>query len=128
MNPSELRYSESHEWVRSENSSATVGITFHAQDQLGDVIFVSLPEVGSTVQQFAKMGEIESVKTVSDLISPVSGEVIARNDQLEARPELVNESPYGEGWLLKVKLGDTAQLDKLITAEAYEQLVGETTE
>ena len=126
MNPPELRYSESHEWVRAEDTTATIGITFHAQDQLGDVIFVSLPDAGSTVRQFEKMGEIESVKTVSDLISPISGEVIARNDQLEARPELVNESPYDKGWLLKVRLDDTAQLDKLMTAEQYEQLVGET--
>lgn len=126
MNPPELRYSESHEWVRTDGSTATVGITHHAQDQLGDVIFVSLPDVGSSLRQFQKMGEIESVKTVSDLVSPVTGEVVARNDELEPKPELVNESPYGEGWLLKVKLDDTAQLDKLMTAEQYEKLVGES--
>lgn len=118
--PAELRYSKEHEWVRLElDNQATIGITDFAQDQLGDVVFLDLPEVGSTVTQFERMGEVESVKSVSDLFSPISGEVTGRNQTAIDSPELVNSSPYGEGWLLRVQMRDTAELDRLMSAEEY---------
>ncbi|MBI3977305.1 MAG: glycine cleavage system protein GcvH [Chloroflexi bacterium] len=124
MSPEDLRYSKEHEWVRVEDTVGTIGITAYAQDQLGDVVFVNLPEVGSSVQQFAKFGEIESVKAVSDLFSPVSGEVVERNEALFDRPELVNQEPYGQGWLVKVRMTNPADLDDLLTGSQYDELIG----
>ena len=121
MNPTELSYSKEHEWVRLEDDDvAVVGITEFAQDSLGDVVFVELPESEAEVEQFQKMGEIESVKAVSDLYSPVSGSVLERNEALEESPELVNDSPYQEGWMLRIALHDTSELGNLMSASDYE--------
>ncbi|MCY4654933.1 MAG: glycine cleavage system protein GcvH, partial [Dehalococcoidia bacterium] len=113
MNPEELKYSEEHEWLRLDGDTAIIGITHFAQDSLGDVVFVELPEVGSDVKQFEKMGEIESVKAVSDLYCPVGGKVTEVNDSLTDSPELVNDSPYGDGWMLKVQLAGSSELERL---------------
>ncbi len=123
--PDDLKYSEKHEWVRmmDSGSEAEVGITHHAQDSLGDVVFVELPAVGSEVSQFAKFGEVESVKAVSDLFSPVSGAVIAANQALVDSPELLNGDPYGQGWIIRVQLNDTDQLDNLMDAAEYQSLL-----
>jgi glycine cleavage system H protein len=124
MNLDELRFSKEHEWLRlSGDGMAMVGITDFAQDSLGDVVFVELPEVGSAVTQFAKMGEIESVKAVSDLYSPVSGSVTGRNEKLIDQPELVNDSPYQDGWMLRIELTDSTEVDSLLTAAEYQALV-----
>ena len=124
MNLDELRFSKEHEWLRlSGDVMAVVGITDFAQDSLGDVVFVELPEVGSAVTQFAKMGEIESVKAVSDLYSPVSGSVTGRNEKLIDQPELVNDSPYQDGWMLRIELTDSTEVDSLLTAAEYQALV-----
>ena len=125
MVPTDLRYSNDHEWVRLEGDLATVGITGYAADQLGDIVFVELPDAGRTVTQAATFGVVESVKAVSDLFAPVSGEVIAANGALGGQPELVNTDPYGEGWMLRVKVADAGQLDGLLDAAAYEQLTAE---
>ncbi len=125
MVPGDLRYTKDHEWVRVEGDVATVGITEFAAHQLGDVVFVELPAVGRTLAQHATFGVVESVKAVSDLFAPVSGEVVATNEALGSRPELVNTDPYGEGWMLRVKVADAGQLDGLLAAEAYEQLTAE---
>lgn len=121
MYPPELKYSKEHEWVRKRNGSATVGITSYAQDELGDVVFVQLPEVGSRVTQFEVMGVVESVKAASDLFSPVSGQVTSVNQKLFDHPELINKDPYGEGWLIEVELADPKEFDNLLTSEEYEQ-------
>ncbi len=121
MNPPDLRYSEEHEWVRVEtDDTAIVGITEFAAGELGDVVFVELPEVGAEVAQFAQFGEIESVKAVSELYSPVGGKIIERNENVVQKPELVNEVPFEGGWLVKVALSDSAELHKLMTAEQYD--------
>ncbi|MCH7653419.1 MAG: glycine cleavage system protein GcvH [Chloroflexi bacterium] len=121
MNPPDLKYSEEHEWVRVESGSVVViGITEFAAESLGDVVFVELPEAGSQVTQFEKMGEIESVKAVNDLYSPISGQISERNEQVIDNPQLVNDSPYETGWMLKVELSDSSQLDKLLDAARYE--------
>ena len=123
MIPEELKYTAEHEWVRGgAGSSVRVGITDYAQDALGDVVFVSLPEVGATVTAGESCGEVESTKSVSEIYAPVSGEVTARNDVLESRPELVNSDPYGEGWLIEVAATDG--LDGLLDAKAYGDLTG----
>jgi len=120
MNPSDLKYSKEHEWVRSESDSVVVmGITEFAQDSLGDVVFVEIPDVGAELTQGEKMGEIESVKAVSDLYSPVSGKVIKRNESLIDNPELVNEGPFEQGWMLKVEINDASELDNLLSADYY---------
>ena len=121
--PPELRYSKEHEWVRVEGESATVGITDYAQEQLGDIVYMDLPKVGTAVRQSGKLGEIESVKAVSDFFSPVSGEVTELNEEVVKSPELVNQDPYGRGWLLKLTLSDAGEVEKLLTAEQYEELV-----
>jgi len=121
--PSELRYSKEHEWVRVEGGSATVGITDYAQEQLGDIVYLDLPKVGAAVRQSGKLGEIESVKAVSDFFSPVSGEVTELNEEAVKSPELVNQDPYGRGWLLKLALSDAGEVAKLLTAQQYEELV-----
>ena len=124
MVPAELRYSDEHEWVRLEaDGAAVVGITAFAAESLGDVVFVELPEVGDSVEQFQKMGEVESVKAVSDLYSPVSGTVAARNDGVVDSPELVNNSPYEGGWMIRVSLADAGELDRLMDAAQYQALL-----
>ena len=124
MNPPDLKYSEEHEWVRVESGNVVViGITEFAAESLGDVVFVELPEAGSQVTQFEKMGEIESVKAVNDLYSPISGQISERNEQVIDNPQLVNDSPYETGWMLKVELSDSSQLDKLMDAARYEALL-----
>ena len=121
MNPADLSYSKEHEWVRMESDDvAVVGITEFAQDSLGDVVFVELPEVEAEVGQFEKMGEIESVKAVSDLYSPVSGSVLERNEALVDSPELVNDSPYEEGWMLRLAVSDSSEMGNLMSASEYE--------
>ena len=120
MNPPDLKYSKEHEWVRSESDSVVVmGITAFAQDSLGDVVFVEIPDEGAELIQGEKMGEIESVKAVSDLYSPVSGKVIKRNESLIDNPELVNEGPFEQGWMLKVEIKDASELDNLLSADDY---------
>ncbi len=117
--PDDLRYSKEHEWVRVDDSRATIGITSFAADELGDIVFVELPEVGGSLSQFGTFGVVESVKAVSDLYSPVSGEVVEVNEALREAPELMNTDPFGEGWIAKVELSDTTELDGLMDAEAY---------
>lgn len=120
MYPEDLKYSKEHEWVRVNGNIAEIGITVFAQESLGDVVFVDLPAVGSEVEQFAKFGEIESVKAVSDLFSPVGGTIVEVNDSATDSPEVVNDDTYGSGWLIKVELSDTAQLDELMDSTTYE--------
>ena len=120
MNPPDLKYSKEHEWVRSESDSVVVmGITEFAQDSLGDVVFVEIPDEDAELTQGEKMGEIESVKAVSDLYSPVSGKVIKRNESLIDNPELVNEGPFEQGWMLKLEIKDASELDNLLSADDY---------
>ena len=121
--PQELKYTEDHEWVKVEGENATFGITDYAQGELGDVVFLELPDVGDEVKQREAFGSIEAVKTVADLFAPVSGTVVEVNSALEDAPETINQDPYGEGWLIKVKLTDTAELDGLMDAEAYGQSI-----
>jgi len=123
--PPELRYSKEHEWVRVEGDVATTGITDHAQEQLGDLVYLDLPKVGTAVHQFEKLGEIESVKAVSDIFSPISGEVTEHNEEAVKAPELVNQDPYGRGWLVRLTLSDASEVDKLLTAKQYEELVAQ---
>ena len=119
--PSELKYAASHEWARlEEDGTVTVGITDHAQDALGDVVFVELPEVGSALAASDEAGVVESVKAASDIYAPVAGEVIAINDVLEDAPETVNSDPYNDGWFFKLKPSDTSELDALLSAEDYQ--------
>jgi glycine cleavage system H protein len=118
--PQDLRYTSEHEWIRVEGSRGVVGITFYAQEQLGDVVFVELPKTGTTVEQGKTFGVVESVKTASDLYAPVSGNVVEVNDKLIDRPELVNQDPYGEGWMIAVELSDPSQVNSLLTAQQYE--------
>jgi glycine cleavage system H protein len=122
MLPEELRYSREHEWVRIDGPQATIGITSFAADELGDIVFVETPEPGATLRQFAAFGVVESVKAVSDLYAPVSGEVLEVNQALRDNPELMNTSPFADGWLAKVKLADPAELDALLDAAAYAEL------
>jgi glycine cleavage system H protein len=125
MVPQDLRYTKEHEWVRVEGDLATVGITDFAAQQLGDVVFVDLPEVGRTVAQFEAVGVIESVKAVSDLFAPVSGDVVETNTELTSKPELLNSDPFGQGWMLRIRLTDRAALDGLLDLAAYEALTSE---
>ena len=115
--PSDRQYTKEHEWVTPDGM---IGITEYAQDQLGDIVFVDLPAPGTAIAQTQKFGEIESVKAVSELFAPVSGEVLERNDDLENNPQRVNDSPYDDGWMLKVRLPDPGELDKLMSADEYE--------
>ncbi|MDP6454795.1 MAG: glycine cleavage system protein GcvH [SAR202 cluster bacterium] len=124
MNPPDLKYSKEHEWVRTESDSVVVvGITEFAQDNLGDVVFVEIPDVDAQLTQGEKMGEIESVKAVSDLYSPVSGKVVERNESLIDNPELVNEGPFEQGWMLKVELDDASGIDTLLSADDYQSFL-----
>lgn len=126
--PTDRRYTKEHEWVRVEDSIGAVGITDYAQDQLGDIVYLDLPSPGTQVKQFGKLGEIESVKAVSDLYSPVSGEVLEVNQEVIDKPELVNQSPYDEGWLVRLRLADPAEVHSLLTAEQYDELIAEAQE
>ena len=123
MVPTDLRYTKDHEWVRTDGDEATIGITKYAADQLGDIVFVELPASGTSIEQFATIGVVESVKAVSDLFAPVSGEVTAANEDLTGKPEVVNSDPYGDGWMLRVRVADTSQLDDLLDADAYDALI-----
>ena len=121
--PKDLRYTKDHEWVRIEGDEATVGITAYAAEQLGDIVFVELPDVGRTLAQAAAFGVVESVKAVSDLFAPVSGEVVATNGELTGSPELVNGDPYGGGWMVRVRVADQDQTAELLDADAYDALI-----
>lgn len=124
--PADLKYIETHQWVRvAGDGTATVGITDHAQEQLGDVVYIGLPEVGETVTGGEESGVAESVKSASDVFSPVTGEVVEINEALEDEPELVNEDPYGGGWLYRVRLADEGELDGLLDAAAYGEKIAE---
>ena len=121
--PSDLRYTKEHEWVRVDDGIGTVGITDYAQDQLGDVVYVDLPSPGKQLSQLAVFGEIESVKAVSELYAPVSGEVVKSNEALADKPELINDSPYGEGWLMKLRLTEESEVENLLTADQYSDYI-----
>ncbi|MCF6138580.1 glycine cleavage system protein GcvH [Pseudalkalibacillus berkeleyi] len=123
--PKELRYSEEHEWVKVEGNKAHIGITAFAQDELGDIVFVELPEVGDEIEIDEPFGSVESVKTVSELYAPVSGKVVEINEELEDSPEFVNESPYEKAWMIVVELSDESELEKLMTSEGYQKMVSE---
>jgi len=122
--PSDLKYSRDHEWVRVEDDMVIIGITAYAQGELGDVVFVELPEIGKHLEQGDAFGTIEAVKAVSDLYSPVSGEVVEINELLESDPALVNQSPFEDGWMVKVAASDMSELDDLMDANAYKEMVG----
>ena len=119
MEPTDRKYTKDHEWAKMDEGLAVVGITDYAQEQLGDIVYVELPQLGDAVEQSDSFGIIESVKAASDLFAPISGEVVAVNEELEARPELVNEDPYEGGWMVKVQPEDEVQMDGLLTAEGY---------
>lgn len=119
--PEDLRYSKEHEWARKEGDVVRVGITHFAQDQLGDVVYVDLPAAGARVERMQPFGEVESTKSVSDLYAPLTGEVVAANGELEERPELVNDDPYGEGWMVTIRPDEGESLDHLLTAAGYRQ-------
>ena len=121
--PSELKYTKEHEWVLVDGDTGTIGITDYAQDQLGDIVFVELPAAGAAISAAEKFGEIESVKAVSELFAPVSGEVTEANDGLADSPESVNDDPYGDGWLVKVRLSDPAELDQLLSSDDYKAFI-----
>jgi glycine cleavage system H protein len=123
--PKELRYSEEHEWVKTEGEKVRVGITHFAQSELGDIVFVELPEVGDTVTADEPFGSVESVKTVSELYAPVSGKVVEVNEDLNDNPEFVNESPYEKAWMIVIEPSDASELDSLMTAEQYEEMINE---
>jgi glycine cleavage system H protein len=122
--PDDLRYSREHEWVRVDGSNGTIGITSFAAGELGDIVFVELPEVGATLTQFGSFGVVESVKAVSDLYAPVSGEVTEVNQALRDTPELLNSDPFGEGWIARVSIADAEDVNRLLEAAAYAELTG----
>ena len=122
--PAELRYTKEHEWIRVEGDVAYVGITDYAQSELGEIVFVDINTEGETVNQNEVFGSVEAVKTVSDLNMPVTGEVLEVNETINDQPELVNNDPYGEGWMIKIKVADHAELDTLLDAAAYQALIG----
>lgn len=124
MDPENLRYTKEHEWVRVEGDTGTVGITFHAQTELGDIVYVDLPKPGTVIQQGKTIGSVESVKAVSDIYTPVSGEVVEVNGVLAESPEILNKDPYGSGWLVKIKLSEPAEAGQLLTAAEYQAFVG----
>jgi glycine cleavage system H protein len=121
--PSDLKYTKDHEWARQQGNVVVVGVTQHAQESLGDVVYVELPKVGTTITAGKQFGVIESTKAVSELFAPVSGKVVKVNDALTDKPDTVNEDPYGAGWIIEVELSDTQQLDGLLSAEAYAGLL-----
>lgn len=122
--PADLKYTKDHEWIRVEGDEATIGITEFAQRELGDIVFIEIPTVGDEVAANEVFGTVEAVKTVSDLFMPITSTVLSVNDKLDGSPELVNTDPYGDGWIVKVKIGDANDLDNLLSAEAYQELVG----
>lgn len=124
--PTDLKYSKEHEWVKVEGDIATVGVTYFAQKQLTDIVFVELPEKGKTVEKDKQMGVIESVKSVSDVFSPVTGEIIEVNESLQNNPDIINKDPYKEGWIAKVKLVDISEVDDLMSAEDYDKFTSES--
>ena len=123
--PTNVKYTSEHEWIRLEGEEAYVGITDYAQDQLGDIVFVDVPTEGETLEKGEAFGSIEVVKTVSDLFIPIGGEVVEVNAALEENPELVNKDPYGEGWLIRIKPTNVAEMDELLDAEGYKKLINE---
>lgn len=123
MIPEDLYYSEEHEWVRIDDDIATIGITDFAQDALGDIVYVDLPAVGDTIDAGSVIGELESTKSVSEIFAPIAGEIVARNDALDAGPEVVNSDPYGEGWLIKVRPSDENPVEGLLESEAYAAMI-----
>jgi glycine cleavage system H protein len=123
--PSDLKYTKEHEWLRVTGNRGRVGITAHAQDQLGDVVYVNLPTVGTEVKQFEMFGDIDSVKTNSALYSPVSGTIAAINEQVNDQPELVNQDPYGAGWMIEIDLANPGEVEALLTAEQYQETLGD---
>ena len=125
MYPTSFRYTKEHEWVEAVGTEATIGITFHAQEELGDIVYVDLPKVGIAVEQGKTFGSVESVKAVSDIYAPVSGEVIAINESLTDAPESLNADPHGAAWLIKIKLSDPSELTGLLDAAAYKAYLGE---
>ena len=118
--PKDIRYTSEHEWIRVDGNEAFVGITDYAQSELGEIVFIDVPTVGETIGQGEVFGSVEAVKTVSDLNMPVSGEVLELNEELDAQPELVNNDPYGKGWIIRIAIKDASELDKLMDAAAYE--------
>ncbi|HDD0293473.1 TPA: glycine cleavage system protein GcvH [Staphylococcus aureus] len=123
--PNELKYSKEHEWVKVEGNVATIGITEYAQSELGDIVFVELPETDDEINEGDTFGSVESVKTVSELYAPISGKVVEVNEELEDSPEFVNEPPYEKAWMVKVEISDESQLEALLTAEKYSEMIGE---
>ncbi|WP_026776703.1 glycine cleavage system protein GcvH [Polaribacter sp. Hel_I_88] len=121
--PAELKYTKDHEWIKIENNIATVGITDFAQGELGDIVYVDVDTLDDTVEEGDVFGSVEAVKTVSDLFMPLTGEVIEFNDELENDPELVNTDPYNKGWMIKIEISDASQIDNLLDAEAYKDLI-----
>ena len=121
--PEDLRYTKEHEWARADGTRVRIGITDFAQDALGDVVYVDLPEVGAEVTASQAFGEVESTKSVSDVFSPLTGTIVERNPLLDERPELVNEQPYGDGWLIVIEVGDPAQVEQLLDAAAYQAFI-----
>ncbi|MFA6400098.1 MAG: glycine cleavage system protein GcvH [Salinivirgaceae bacterium] len=122
--PANLKYTEDHEWIRVEGNEAFIGITEYAQQQLGDIVFVEIETIGETLAMGDTFGTIEAVKTVSDLFLPISGEIVELNPKLESAPELVNKDPYGEGWMIRIKIADANELNKLLSADAYKETIG----
>jgi len=128
MSPDDLLYTKEHQWVRVDGEKATIGITEHAQDELGDIVFVELPDIGATIEANESFGSVESVKAVSEVFMPVGGEVLKTNAGLEDSPELVNDDPYGKGWLIRIAVQDNSELEELMSAEDYDEYIskGET--
>jgi glycine cleavage system H protein len=122
--PSELKYTKDHEWIKIDGDTATIGITDFAQGELGDIVYVEVETVDETLEREEVFGTVEAVKTVSDLFLPVSGEILEFNEDLESEPEKVNEDPYGAGWMIRVKMSDPSEVDDLLDAEAYKELIG----
>lgn len=122
--PKELKYSEEHEWIKVEGEIGIIGISDHAQSQLGDIIFVDINTIGENISQNEVFGSVDAVKTASDLFLPVGGEILEFNDQLESNPELVNTDPYGDGWIIKIKINDLSELDSLMDDESYKSYIG----
>ena len=122
--PAELKYTKEHEWIKVEDKNAAIGITDYAQGELGDIVFIELPKVGTEVKKMQAFGTIEAVKAVSDLFAPVSGKVIEINEMLEDDPMSINRDPYGEGWMIKIELADPGELDELLAADKYSELIG----
>ena len=123
MYPENLKYSEEHEWLLENNGVATIGITSFAVESLGDIVFIELPQTGTEITQFSTFGEVESVKAASEIYSPISGEIIEINEKLETEPELLNNSPFEDGWLIKVEIADNSEFEKLMSAKEYESFV-----